>query len=60
LEKKSEHPLAHAIVSYANDKKVKIKNISNFENIEGKGVRGLVEGKEYFAGNIKAHERYRE
>ena len=51
LEKKSEHPIAHAIVSYAQEKSITISDISNFEGIQGKGLQGTVNGTEYFAGN---------
>jgi Cu2+-exporting ATPase/Cu+-exporting ATPase len=53
LEKKSEHPIAHAIVNYAQEKKLKIDEVSNFESIQGKGLKGSVKGIEYFVGNIK-------
>ncbi|MEK9182524.1 MAG: copper-translocating P-type ATPase, partial [Patescibacteria group bacterium] len=53
LEKKSEHPIAHAIAQYAQDKNIPIQNISKFENIKGKGIKGTVDGKEYFVGNAK-------
>lgn len=53
LEKKSEHPIAHAIVNYAQEKKALISEVSEFESIKGKGIRGVVNGTEYFAGNVK-------
>lgn len=53
LENKSEHPIAHAIVSYANERKVALKNIGQFEIIKGKGLKGTIDGSEYFAGNAK-------
>ncbi|MDE2399979.1 MAG: heavy metal translocating P-type ATPase [Patescibacteria group bacterium] len=53
LEKKSEHPIAHAIVNYAQDKKIKIVDTSNFEGIQGKGLKGSIDGIEYFVGNAK-------
>lgn len=53
LEKKSEHPIAHAIVSYADEKKITIGTVVDFENIQGKGVKGTVNGVEYYAGNTK-------
>jgi Cu2+-exporting ATPase/Cu+-exporting ATPase len=53
IEKKSEHPIAHAIVSYAKEKNISIKNVSHFENIQGKGLRGEIDGIEYFIGNVK-------
>jgi len=53
LEKKSEHPIAHAIVNYTEEKKLKIENISNFESIQGKGLKGTINNTEYFVGNTK-------
>ena len=56
LEKKSEHPIAHAIVNYAQEKNINIGDVSSFEGIQGKGLRGLINGIEYFAGNAKLIE----
>ena len=53
LEKKSEHPIAHAIVNYAQAKNIPTTDISNFESIQGKGLRGSIKGVEYFVGNAK-------
>lgn len=53
LEKKSEHPIAHAIVSYAEEKSVTIGAVSSFESLQGKGVQGSVDGTEYFVGNSR-------
>jgi len=53
LENKSEHPIAHAVVSYANEKKLELLNIDNFEAIKGKGLKGIIDGIKYYAGNMK-------
>ncbi len=53
LEKKSEHPIAHAIVSYAQEKNITVSEIQNFEGIQGKGLKGSIGGMEYFVGNAK-------
>ncbi len=53
LEKKSEHPLAQAITTYASDKKINILPIENFEAIKGQGLKATINGLEYFVGNIK-------
>ncbi len=53
LEKKSEHPIAHAIVKYAQDKNLAIEDVLNFEGIQGKGLKGSIKGVEYFVGNVK-------
>ncbi len=56
LEKKSEHPIANAIVNYAKEKNIQLQDISNFEGIKGKGLKGMVNGLEYFIGNTKLIE----
>ena len=53
LEKKSEHPIAHAIVNYAEEKSIKIENVSEFQGIQGKGLKGSINSNQYFAGNTK-------
>jgi Cu2+-exporting ATPase/Cu+-exporting ATPase len=53
LEKKSEHPIAGAIVNYAQGKNISIENVSNFEGIQGKGLRGAINNVEYYVGNSK-------
>ncbi len=53
LESKSEHPIAHAIVTHAKEHGIEIKTLNNFESIKGKGLKGVVDGKKYFAGNSK-------
>ncbi len=56
LENKSEHPIAHAVVLYANEKKLELLNIDNFEAIKGKGLKGIIGGIKYYAGNMKLIE----
>lgn len=56
IEKPSEHPLADAIVQEAESKEMVIPTVENFEAVFGKGVQGMYEGKEYFAGNRKFME----
>lgn len=51
LEKKSEHPIATAIVNYANENNISAIEVSDFLGIQGKGIRGLINGTEYFVGN---------
>jgi len=51
LEKRSEHPLAEAVVNYL-DRGKEIKP-DNFESITGKGIKGRINGSMYYAGNKK-------
>jgi Cu2+-exporting ATPase len=50
LEKKSEHPLAKAIVKKAEEKNLVAQNIENFMSFGGKGISGSFENSEFFAG----------
>ncbi len=51
LEKKSEHPIAHAIVQYAQEKNILVSDVSDFVALQGKGLKGTIRGVEYFVGN---------
>jgi Cu+-exporting ATPase len=51
LERASEHPLAAAIVSKANELKLSLSEPANFQSTPGQGVRGTVEGKSVAIGN---------
>lgn len=53
LEKKSEHPIAHAIVSHAESKNLSLSNVSGFESLQGRGLKGSIKNVEYFVGNAK-------
>jgi Cu+-exporting ATPase len=53
LESVSEHPLAEAIVNYANEKSLKLDEVTNFKAIPGHGVEGKVSGVKYYFGNRK-------
>lgn len=46
LEKKSEHPLAEAVVEYAQRRQLKLPEIKDFQAVFGRGVEGtLTDGK---------------
>jgi P-type Cu+ transporter len=51
VERASEHPLAAAIVQLAEKRGLKLAQVSQFENVPGKGVKGQVEGRTVVAGN---------
>ena len=53
LEKLSEHPLAEAIYSYAQEESVDVEEVHNFTAIPGHGVQGDVNGTTYYFGNRK-------
>lgn len=51
LERGSEHPLAEAIVSGAEERGVTLETASDFEAVTGKGVSGMVAGSRVALGN---------
>jgi Cu+-exporting ATPase len=51
LERKSEHPLASAIMDGASESGVEAATTEDFEAVPGKGVRGLVYGRAVMLGN---------
>ncbi len=51
LERRSEHPLAQAIVEYANQQTLRLVEPENFENTPGQGIRGNITGQEVIVGN---------
>lgn len=53
LEKLSEHPLAEAIVKYAEEESIPLEEVNEFRAIPGHGVEGTVHGAKYYLGNRK-------
>ena len=51
LERSSEHPLAAAIVRSADERKLTLAPVENFDSPVGKGVTGTVEGRHLIIGN---------
>ena len=56
LEKYSEHPLAQAIVKYAEQKNVQLAPVTGFAQQAGRGIKGVMEGKGCFGGNRRMLE----
>jgi len=57
IERLSEHPLAAAVVASANDRGLALQKTANFSSITGKGVSGLVSGRNVSVGNSKLIDR---
>jgi len=53
LEKPSEHPLSEAILSEAENRKLNIVQVDNFQAIPGQGIQAVIDGENYLAGNLK-------
>lgn len=48
----SEHPLAQAVVEKAREMELSIPRAEEFEAQAGRGIRALVDGRRYVAGNL--------
>ena len=53
LEKLSEHPLAEAIYNYTKEEGMKLEEVEDFKAVPGHGVKGKIDGVEYYFGNRK-------
>lgn len=56
MEKKSEHPLAEAIILKAKENNLEIKKTEYFNSFTGKGIEADIDGVTYFLGNKKLLE----
>ncbi|MGW8161862.1 MAG: copper-translocating P-type ATPase, partial [Desulfobulbales bacterium] len=59
LEKASEHPLAAAIVSGADERGVRPVDADVFDSHTGKGVSGTVEGNKVLLGNLRLMQDFK-
>lgn len=55
MEKKSEHPIARAIVAVAENEK--LEAVNDFKAIPGYGIEGTIENDKYIIGNRKLMEQ---
>ncbi len=57
IDTHSEHPLAQAVVAYANEKKVEFPRGENYQAQSGRGAEAVIDGHPYFVGNHRfTHE----
>ena len=56
LEARSEHPFAKAILDYAREKDISVREISGFETLPGRGVKGVYNGQTVYGGNARLME----
>jgi len=52
LEKRSEHPVAKAVLSYVKDNGINTLQLEKFESLTGTGLKGTVNGDEVLIGNL--------
>ena len=53
IEKNSQHPLASAIINYAQENDIDLEGITNFNSVSGRGLNGEIAGNKYLAGNLE-------
>ncbi|XFA99007.1 heavy metal translocating P-type ATPase [Candidatus Izemoplasma sp. B36] len=53
IEKESTHPISKAVALYAKENKAKLKKISDFEAIKGKGLKATIDNDIIYIGNAK-------
>lgn len=51
LESHSDHPLARAIVNHANERRVAISRVEEFQIFKGKGATARLNGREFWLGS---------
>lgn len=51
LNQNSEHPLSNAVIKKAKEQNISPEKVEKFENISGKGVKGIINGKGVYLGN---------
>ncbi len=57
IDTHSEHPLAKAVVAYADEKKVLYERSEDYQSLSGRGAEGTIAWHRYFVGNHRfAHE----
>ena len=56
LESGSEHPLADAVLRYAEVKKIQKLPVAEFRSLSGRGIEGTIGGKWYCSGNVRLME----
>lgn len=60
LEKHSDHPLAQAVIKYAQIQKIKTHTIQHFQETPGKGISGKIKNITYYAGNLTLLKEHKE
>ena len=51
LEFQSSHPIAQAVVDYANDNNIIFDTITDFKNVPGKGIIANINDEQFYAAN---------
>ncbi len=57
LERKSEHPLANAILEYGQSRNIQPEKVEDFQALPGNGLTGVCAGKKLAGGNLALMEK---
>jgi len=57
VEKRSEHPIAEAIVNGARERDIPVKDVQDFVALPGRGVMAVFNGEQILLGNRKLLEK---
>lgn len=57
VEIKATHPISEAFGNYASENKLNISKITDFKNIAGIGLKGIINNKTIYVGNNKLFSR---
>ncbi len=60
LEQKSEHPLAGAVLKYAEEKSQGLEEVTDFTAVAGNGLTGTLNGMALWGGNASFIEKFME
>jgi Cu+-exporting ATPase len=53
IERESTHPISQAVKEYGEEKDSKILKVSNFETLEGKGIKANIGKDQIYIGSVK-------
>ena len=58
LNQNSEHPLSNAVLNEFKKENQDFQKVENFENISGKGVKGMIDGETILLGNASILKQF--
>lgn len=58
LEQKSEHPLAKAVIEYAEEQRLTAREVTEFQALPGNGLQAVCGGRVLFGGNYNFIEQH--
>lgn len=53
IEEQANHPIAHAITTYAKERSIQPSAGEGYQTIPGKGAKVTLDGVDYYAGNLR-------